>query len=262
MDLPLVSVIIPCFNAALFVEETLECVNSINYSNWECVKVDDGSTDNSVEIIENYCKLHSNFKFIIQKNAGPAAARNNAIKNTSGKYILPLDADDKISKDYIGLAVKVLEASPNVKLVYCEAELFFKAKGIWRLKDFSLKEMLYENKIFCSALYRRSDYNSTSGYDERFRKGREDWDFWLRLLKSGGEVVKLPDVHFYYRKHKKARTKSANKNIEGIRKLIYENHKELYNDFFDNPINIYHQHAFYKTKYNILRKLTFRKPIE
>lgn len=259
---PLVSVIVACFNSQSFIHETLNCLLSVDYPNWECIVVDDGSTDNSHEIISKFCKKNDRYRVIRQPNSGPSVARNLAIQNSNGKYILPLDADDLISATYISQAVEVLENNSNIKVVYCNAEKFGYKEGFWHLPEYSFQELLKENMIFCTALYRKEDFLKTRGYDPLLRLGREDWNFWLEMLKTGGEVYKLPEVHFYYRTHKKSRDKEANKNLSEIRKRIYENHKELYAHFFDNPIQIAHEHAFYKKKYNVLRKLTFKKPID
>jgi len=258
---PLVSVIIPCFNSQAYILETLNCLLSVDYKNWECIIVDDGSTDNSFQITSNFCKNNERFRIIQQPNSGPSVARNKAIRNSKGKYILPLDADDLISATYISKAVEVLESKPNVKVVYSNAEKFGHKMGFWSLPEYSFGELLKENMIFCTALFRKEDFLKTRGYDPILRLGREDWDFWLELLKTGGEVYMLPEVHFYYRTHKTSRDKEANKNLATIRKRIYENHKEIYMNLFENPIQVYHEHKFFKSKYNFLRKLTFRKPI-
>jgi len=262
MQEPKISVIIPAYNASRYISETLQSVVASNYSNWECIVVDDGSTDNTLEIAKLQTKDNHRFIILHQPNSGPSVARNLAISLSTGKYILPLDADDLISPDYMKLTVEVLENHPEVKVVYSNAVKFGYRKGFWNLPNYSLKELLKENMIFCSALYRRSDFDKTRGYDPLLRTGREDWDFWLELLKTGGEVKKLPGVHFFYRTHKKSRDKEANQKLAEIRKHIYNNHKELYAYFFDNPIQIFHEHKFFKKKYNLLRCLTLRKPID
>lgn len=233
---------------------------SIDYPNWECIIVNDGSTDNSVSIINECINDKKNFLLLNQENAGPSVARNTGILASKGTYILPLDADDLISREYISQCVHILNESPHIKLVYSNAEYFGKKNGPWILPDYTFKDLLYENMIFCSAVYRRSDYDATRGYDTTLH-GREDWDFWLELLKSGGEVHKLKEVHFFYRTHQESRDRKANRNLSEIRQHIFNNHKELYAYCFENPIQMYHEHAFYKKKYNILRKLTLRKPI-
>lgn len=258
---PLVSVIVPCFNSERFIAQTLNCILEIDYPNWECVVVNDGSTDHSQNIIDEFCSRNIQFKSYKQENAGPSAARNFAIAKSKGEYILPLDADDLISKSYISEAINVFLKKPSVKLVYCNARKFGRKNKFWKLPDYSFSSLLIDNMIFCTAMYRRSDFLKTNGYDINFRNGREDWEFWIEFLKSGGEVFKIEKVHFYYRTHKRSHNKNANKNIVAIRKQVYEKHKELYNNLIENPIQLIHEHAHYKKKYNILRRLTFQKPL-
>ena len=260
MNTPLVSIIIPCYNAAQFLEETLQSVLDMNYTAWECIIVNDGSTDNSQSVIATYVQQDSRFRCIEQSNAGPSKARNTGIQSSNGIYILPLDSDDLISKKYVSEAVTILENTPSIKLVYSNAEYFGKKHGKWDLPAYSFNDLLFENMIFCTAMYRRIDYNMTRGYDTKLH-GREDWDFWLELLKTGGDVYKIDDVHFFYRTHEESRDRRANRDLAAIRKHIYLNHKELYEHCFENPIQLFHEHAFFKKKYNILRKITLRKPI-
>lgn len=257
----LVSVIVPCFNAENFIAQTLNCLLEMDYTNWECVIVNDGSTDNSQSIVESYCSKDSRFISIVQQNLGPAAARNAAIANSKGEYILPLDADDLISKSYVSEAVALLDGNPSIKLVYCNARMFGRRNRVWKLPQYSFRSLLLYNLIFCTAMYRRSDFLKTRGYDPTFRQGMEDWDFWIELLKSGGEVYKIEKEHFFYRTHKKSRNKSAHKNAVDIRKQVYDKHRSLYENIIDNPIQLIHEHTYYKKKYNFLRRLMFQKPI-
>jgi len=258
---PLVSIVVPCYNAQPFIAETLQCLMEMSYQNWECVVVNDGSTDLSEKIVLDYCNSDKRFRYYTQPNSGPAVARNTAIGFSLGEYILPLDADDLISKTYIEEAVNVIHGNPNIKLVYCNVQKFGKVNKRWNLPDYSFQHLLRENMIVCTALYRRSDFNKTRGYDPALKLGREDWDFWLELLKSGGDVYKLDGVHFFYRIHKVSRDKKANQNLALIHKQIFENHHELYSDFIDNPIQMMAEYELYKKKYNKIRKLTFRKQI-
>lgn len=250
----LVSIIIPSYNQANFLSETLDSVLSQNYQNWECIIIDDGSTDNTKEIAQKYYSKDKRFKYIKQENQGPSVARNNGILNSSGKYILPLDSDDLISKDYLQEAVDILENKPKIKLVYCEVELFGDASGIWNLPDYSYEKILLGNMIFCTAMFRRSDYNKTSGYDKKMRDGLEDWDFWLSLLKEDDIVYRIPKVHFFYRIRQKSRNKEAyanNKTTEGIYNYIFLKHKDLY----DGKINpLYEKYEKYLKDQEIQQK--------
>jgi len=106
-EYPLVSVIIPIYNMQDFLSETIESVLKSTYPRYELILVDDGSTDNSAKIAEQYSQKATNIRFYAQKNGGASKARNFAIEQSHGKYILPVDADNLISSDYIEKAVEV-----------------------------------------------------------------------------------------------------------------------------------------------------------
>ena len=232
----LVSIIIPCYNQGEYLEECLKSVFLSTYENIEVIVVNDGSTDDTKYLMD---ELEQKFTFnaIHQENSGPSKARNTAIKESSGDYILPLDADDKISGDYIGKAVEVLENQKAVGIVYCNAELFGEQSGKWNLPIFSLEKMLAENLIFNCGLFRREDFNKTNGYNPNMKEGWEDWDFWLSILELKREVVKLDLVGFYYRIRTNSREhKAIDGRMERLRNQIYTNHLQFYIDCFNNPI--------------------------
>ncbi len=231
----LVSIIVPAYNSAAFLAETLDSVLAQSYAEWECVVVDDGSTDATAAVAEEYARRDGRIVLIRQSNQGVAAARNRGIGASHGKYILPLDADDVIAPPYVAEAVAELDSRPGVRVVYCNAEKFGRKKGLWPLPEFDYKLLLSQNLIFCSAMYRRSDYDLTPGYDPCM-PGMEDWDFWLSLIHEGDTVVRLAGVYFFYRTHKMSRNRMANRNIENIYRQIYLNHRELYTGYIDNPI--------------------------
>src|SRR5690606_28203564 len=120
-----------------------------------------------------------------QANQGPSIARNHGIRKAKGVFILPLDSDDIISSDYISEAIKAFKSDPEVKVVYCEAEKFGEKEGKWKLKPFSLKRLALDNMIFVSALYKKKDWEACGGYSEDMVWGREDWEFWITMLKNG-----------------------------------------------------------------------------
>lgn len=198
--MPLVSVVIPCYNQGRFLAESIGSVLSSGYRDLEIVVVDDGSSDPETVRILDELKYPAT-RLIRRQNGGLAAARNTGIGEATGRYILPLDADDRIGPDYIGKAVETLERDSGVGIVYCRGERFGAEYGPWRLPRFSRWRMRLGNVIFCSALYRRADWEAVGGYDESLRRGWEDWDFWLSLLELGRSVRQLPVTGFYYRKH-------------------------------------------------------------
>ena len=120
---PLISVIVPCYNHGQFLAEALNSVLQQTYNTWECIVIDNGSTDVTKGVADEFISRDERFKYIYQENKGVSAARNRAIAQSSGKYILPLDADDKIGLTYLEKIVKVLEEDTEVKIVYCDAML-------------------------------------------------------------------------------------------------------------------------------------------
>ena len=237
MHQPLVSIIVPCYKQAEYLPETLDSVLAQTYPNWECVIVNDGSPDNTDEIGRLYVEKDARFVYVCQENAGPSVARNSGIKNSHGEFILPLDADDLISPVYIEKAVGHFSEFPNTKLVYCKAERYGKENAIWDLPSYDYERFIWDNCIFCSAIYRRIDYDKTSGYNANMVYGNEDWDFWLSLLKKGDTVFRIDEVLFYYRIKDVSRTTNLVSHHwqESLVQLCH-NHPEIYDSYKEKLI--------------------------
>ncbi|AWW30376.1 glycosyltransferase family 2 protein [Echinicola strongylocentroti] len=197
----LVSVVIPCYNQGEYLRETVLSVLGSTYHPLEVIIVNDGSKDDSLQVARAVEKEFPVVRVIDQENGGVSKARNIGIEEANGSIILPLDGDDLISKDYITAAVKVLKAQPAVKVVYSQGVKFDESgEKSWNLKPFSRHQLALDNMIFCSALFRKEDWQKAGKYSEEMRfMGREDWEFWIKMLKDDGEVVQLPFIGFYYR---------------------------------------------------------------
>lgn len=241
MDEKLVSIIIPCYKHANLLSETLDSVIAQTYKNWECIVVNDGSPDNTEEVANIYCKKDDRIKLLNQKNQGVAVARNNGIHNSKGEFILPLDGDDLIEPTYIEKAMLYYSEHPDVKLVYSKADRFDQKKESWFLPEYSYENEIWDNLVFCSAIYKRSDYDKTEGYNPNMREGYEDWDFWLSFLKPEDIVYRIDEVLFHYRYQKKSRDSASHDKRQKLYKQIYENHPEIYKNYVENII-------FYKYK--------------
>lgn len=242
----MVSIIIPCYKKAQYLSATLDSVLNQAYSNWECIIVDDGSPDNTSVIAADYCIKDSRFKYLYQDNAGVSAARNKGILASVGKYVLPLDADDLISVDYVAKAVEYLESHQECKLVYPMVQFFGTVNGLFELPDYSYEEELWKNLIVCSAVYRRQDYDETDGYNENMKTGYEDWDFWLTFLKQNDIVKRLDFVGLYYRQLNESRNLEAICMNDELCRQIVANHHKLYEPYFDSIINFHEEARFYK----------------
>lgn len=227
-----VSVIIPCYNNEAFVGDAIESALAQTYKNLEIVCINDGSTDNSSKVIKQYADKYKNILFLNEiKNRGVCTARNLAIKACSGEYILPLDADDKIEPEYIEKAVQVLEENKEIGIVYCKANFFGKENKEWELPDFEREKIVFGNMIFCTALFRKTDFEKVGGYKEYMNAGCEDWDLWLSFIENGLKVFRIDQTLFHYRQvEHETRTDKANKSKLIIYKNIFKNHIALYLD--------------------------------
>jgi glycosyltransferase involved in cell wall biosynthesis len=195
---PLVSVIVPLYNAAPFIGEALASIVASTYRPLEVIVMDDGSSDDSLHIAQEFAQAHDEVKVLHQANAGASAARNKAIRASQGEYILPVDADNIIDPRYIEEAQAVLEQRPEVKVVSCRADFFGAKTGEWITPPFSKELLARKNMIDTCAMYRRADWDKTEGYVESC-PAREDWLLWLSIFEQGGEFVRLPDIRLHYR---------------------------------------------------------------
>jgi len=249
-----VSVVIPCFNAGELLREAVDSALAQDCPGVEVIVVDDGSTDPATQAVLDGIQ-DPRVRVIRQDNAGPASARNTAIRAATGEYILPLDADDRFDPTYARKALAAMRADPTVGIVYCDAMKFGAETGIWRLPAFSLQEMAVDNVIFCSSLFRKSDWAAVGGYRESLRHGMEDYEFWLRILALGRDVVKLPEALFYYRIQARSRTTE----FMGDRPNVVATYAEIFRAnqaFFAQHAEVLFEHRF--AQYRELDHLRYR----
>jgi glycosyltransferase involved in cell wall biosynthesis len=227
-EVPLLSVIIPCYNYAHFLPEAVESVLRQKHSHLECIIVNDGSSDKTEEIAHTYCQLDNRVKYIKQKNQGLPATRNTGISIAGGKYILPLDADDRISPDYANEAIKVLESNPNMGIVYCDTQFFGSTTTKFELKPYTLNEILINNVIPHAGFFRKEDWLCCGGYNTNMTLGWEDYDFWLSIIELGREVYKIPSILYYYRQGHTSMRDVTNKHQAQLHAQLANNHPALY----------------------------------
>lgn len=236
----LVSVILTCYNQEKYLSEALDSVLKQTYPYWECVILNDGSTDGSEEIAKQYVSKDKRFVYVYQKNQGVVAARNNAIKVCKGGYILPLDGDDIISSNYLELAADVLDKNKDVVLVCCNVEKFGDESGPLLLPEINIRNILSTGCCVSSSMFRREKYNLVGGYKEVMSDGWEDWEFFISLLETGGKVYKLNQVLFFYRiLHKSRDRKLEQKNREVLRSKMVQLHPNSYYREYDSLLNEY-----------------------
>lgn len=197
---PTVSIIIPCFNHGKYIQKTLDSIEIAKKKyTVEVIIVNDGSSDEyTVSILKKIEK--KGYCVINQANGGLSNARNNGIKLAKGKYILPLDSDNKVLSPYLNEAVDILEENKLIDIVYGNATYFGEKKGDWVVGEYNILRLITGNYIDACAIYRKSAWLEVGGYDEKMpAMGIEDWDFWLSNGFKGMRFYYLKENCFEYR---------------------------------------------------------------
>lgn len=259
----LVSIIVPCYKQAHFLKESLQSVLNQNYLNWECIIVNDGSPDNTEEIVLEWCNKDNRFLYLSKENGGLSSARNAGIAISKGEYILPLDADDCIDAAYLSTLVPVLKLDESLAIVSCYSK-FFENKVdniIYELKPKgeTYHSILYVNQLVATSLFRRNCWDQVGGYDERMKNGFEDWDFWINITKKGWKFKIVPVFLFNYRKSKKSMLiDTINHHAETNKEYLCKKHKELYIEDFDNCMTV----LFYQMRTHRLSETKIKHSLE
>jgi len=226
-----VSVIIPCYNQGEFVLEAIASVESCQDKVYEILIVNDGSTSPVTQKVLTYLQ-EKGYQVIDQSNQGLAAARNTGIKKARGRYILPLDADNKIKPAYITQSIEILDEHPEVGVVYGNAELFGEKTGIVEVPDFDINRLVAGNYIDACAVFRRMVWQDCGGYDSHIpqKLGYEDWDFWLGIAEKGWQFHHISEVMYEYRFRVNSMVSACN---------LPENRRELFRYICSKHIGLY-----------------------
>ncbi|MDE6125640.1 MAG: glycosyltransferase [Muribaculaceae bacterium] len=210
---PLVTVVVPVYNAGKFLGEALESLRSQSYARFEAIMVDDGSTDESAEICERFCKSDRRFRLIRQPNCGVSAARNAGIENAKGDWIAFLDADDMMYPESLRhmLDTALLTGAPIVAAGY---DAGITPGGTQRFGFRKGKTVvLAAAEAICIGLYQKRILNNPWGMlfraelfqadcTLRFRPGRyEDLDFFYRAFERAGRIALSDETVYFYREN-------------------------------------------------------------
>jgi glycosyltransferase involved in cell wall biosynthesis len=203
---PRVSVIIPCYNTAQFVAETLDSVFSQTYSDYEVVVVNDGSPD-TPDLERVLGPYLSRIVYVKSDNCGLAGARNNGIRASKGELIALLDSDDAWEPRYLEVQVGKLDSDPSADIVYPNALIFGDSPRAGSLFADSAGSVTFTSLIeqtcvvMVSILARRSALERAGLFDAKLRSC-EDFDLWLRCVKAGSRIIYHDEVLVRYRRRK------------------------------------------------------------
>ena len=225
---PVVSIIIPNFNKATFIAESIRSVLEQDFEDWEAIIVDDGSTDNSVEIINNLVSNDPRLK-LFQRNRlpkGGSTCRNIGIENARGDYLFFFDSDDLMTKDCIGERVNLMQDNTTLDFAVFPVGTFYKAIGdstmVWRTKKGDhLKQFLRHDLPWniMSPIWRTPFVkNKLNGFDESFPR-LQDVEFHTRALLQKGleyKIVNNTSPKCFYRIDHERTKQSTCQYLEGM----------------------------------------------
>lgn len=239
----MISIIIPVYNKEKYIEETLQSVVKQTYSDFECIIVNDGSTDKTEDVVLSNIKKDNRFHYFTKENGGLSSARNFGLKYASNDIVLPLDADDLIHEDFIKEVLNVFRKSDALVVTF-DVSFFGTKSGLYELPKYSYQKMLLQNCFIACSPFRKELINRTNGYDEGL-KAFEDWDFWIRALDENSKIVKIPKVLYYYRKEDNSaltsRFKSDPAYYYSLYDYVYNKNRLIYQRYFPNPILAYQE---------------------
>lgn len=226
---PSVSVVIPCFDQAAFLEEAATSVFSQTFDDWEIVIVDDGSTDDTAQVATALIAARpQKVRLISQPNRGVSVARNAGISHSLGQYILPLDADDAIRPTMLEVLVAALDQRRVPAIAYTDIETFGEAAAVQRAGTWSADALSQGNQLSYCSMYHREVWEAVGGYNPNMSLGYEDWDFWVGAAAAGYDGIHVTEPLFRYRIRHGSRDAHARRHDAELRAQIERNHPQLF----------------------------------
>lgn len=270
MDKPLISIIVPCYNVEQYVEKTILSVTKQTYNNWELILVDDGSTDKTAQVCDDYASKNERIKVIHKKNGGLVSARNAGFDAVQGDWHMYLDGDDWIDTDTCEKLLEYVVKYPKVDIVFwkCIQELdnqSIKGKFEWRCKE---KEHLYTGEechelakdtliyksgiatAYCKLI--RTEYAKRNGirHDDRLKQGAEGLEFSLRAFYYAKAALYVNAYFNHYRYNPNSISKKVDeKNTQYIIDCLNVIQEDI-NGFKDDEIFI--KPLYQRTAYIVL----------
>lgn len=235
-----ISVIIPCYNQAQYLDECLQSVYSQTYDNWECIIINDGSLDLTEETAVKWLEKDKRFKYFHKENGGLSSARNFGLNNALGDYIQFLDADDCLNSDKFTKSLQKIKDHSAQNIVVSHFKMFkddvhddLTSYGLLNQDVLTYNEILYGWDFKFNIPVHSGFFSSSLFNDFRFPenlKAKEDWVMWLTFFQKNIAVFFIDEILAYYRNHNKSMTKNfdfmlANtiKTLEYLEEIIPKN---------------------------------------
>lgn len=205
---PTISIILPVYNTSPYLEQCLNSIHNQSFKNFELICIDDGSSDNSYEILKKYEKIITNCKVIYQKNQGVATARNTGLSNVTGDYIVFIDSDDYIEHNYLERLYNE-SCNTNADVVICNFYRYYdnsnlklpviykKSSGLYSSHDI-LKSLIPDNLIHSylwNKLWKRELFDNLEFPNIKY----EDISVMCDLFYKAKKISIISDTLYYYR---------------------------------------------------------------
>lgn len=226
--LPRVTVIMPAFNAAKYISESIASVQQQTMHDWELIVVDDGSTDNTAEIVSKHAVGDCRIRFYHQDNGKQGKARNLALSHAQADWVAFLDADDLWLPDKLSRQLEISKLHPEVDLIFTGGESFNKDLGEIEEVKLSRYGLLDRDEIYAailkgyslpvlSVLVKRSWVKKVGGFGEDLpMQNAEDYQLWLKLADAGIKMYGLNERLFSYRIHSQQTTFQDGINLPNV----------------------------------------------
>mgnify|MGYP003888442603 CR=1 FL=1 len=228
MSMPLISILIPAYNAGPYLRQTLESVLAQTVTDWECVIVDDASSDDTAAVAQAFVDQDARFKLHRvkpeEKQHHPAS-RNIALSLATGEWVSPLDADDWWEPWKLEKQLAAVNARPGIVLCACPTWVWENGKVVGRTMPINPqtvgRDLLATCVTCCSVLVKRQACLDAGGYDMDMLLA-EDWDLWTRVTLMHGvdSVTAITEPCMYYRRHASNITSDTWRNIRYDRKVV------------------------------------------
>lgn len=227
---PLISIITPFFNAGKYFEQTLNSVLNQTFPWFEWIIVDDGSTDcKDVALLTELAKTDSRIRVVHQANEGLSSARNKGFSESSTEIVVPLDADDLITPNYLENVYWALYFNRDADWCYTDSVGFFDEEYLWD-NPWDSQRMKVENILVATAAIRKSAFKEIGGYRVEKYHFNEDWCFWLEMLAKHKTPIHIKGYYFWYRRTERGMLQSIRKDRmqrEFSRQIIKETAKQV-----------------------------------
>ena len=227
MTQPTITVVVLCHNYGRFLPQAVESALAQDYGEVEVLVVDDGSTDDSLEVARRY---EDRVRVLTQANQGLARTCNRGAREATGELFLFLSADDYLEPSYVSELAAALARQPEAAFAYCAARLFGAEEGVMPSRPFSAFSLIRgRNYINGSALTRRAAYLEAGGYPEDLGEGAfDDWDFWLTMVEHGYRGTYVPKPLLHWRRHEGGSKNPASRGTTEVEtERVRQRHPQL-----------------------------------